>query len=142
MPNTTDFTGDIPYGKLIELHTEYLNKKRERLTPTTAGNRKDTRSIWFAKADIKAFFEHTLGDDDASGLRVYLCAYKDKIDDTGVPHDERYLKRLTVGFVATKTEGGYEVDHYISEKRDKRSLVVAPPQNHGELCPPAICPPE
>ena len=144
MAKDPKFTANIPYDKLLELHQEYLDKKHSRLT-RTAGNKKDTRTVWFElDASMRAFLSDLLTDTNVSGVRVYLCAYKDKVDNTGptpIPHKPHYLKRLTVGFVATKNGGsGNHPDYPNSLTGANKNFVMAPPQNHGELCPPDICP--
>lgn len=144
MKSVANFTANIDYQKLLGLHQEYVVKKHPKLR-ASAGNKDDTKSIWFElNGSMKSFLNDILTDPNVSGIRVYLCAYKDNVDTTGpipIPHKTNYLKRLTVGLVTT-TPGitGGHADYPNSLAFADRSLVILPSQNHGELCPPDICP--
>lgn len=116
------------------LHANYLKKKHPILKGV---NQKDeTESIWFDIDKIRPFLENILGDERVTGIRVYLCSYSDSVISEGttkIPHKDSFVKQLTIGLVATRKVDGSQIDYHTSPTR--KSLIIAPPQNHGELCP-------
>jgi hypothetical protein len=116
------------------LHVNYLGEKHQKLSEIIG--KEETKTIWFDINNIRDFLTNILGDGAVTGIRVYLCGYGDEVishPHGNIPHDDSFVNQLTIGFVATRQVGGRHLDYHTSES--KQSLLVAPPQNHGELCP-------
>jgi len=130
-------SGNIPYQTILQLHDRYLQRKHRFLT-TDLGTKEETKTIWFElNADMRGFLTEVLNDSDVSGIRVYFMAYPEKqidIDGTLIPIDPYDVNQLTIGLVTTKTDSQGKHPDY-PESSNKVKMLVAPPMNHGELCP-------
>ena len=145
MNNQKDLVQPIPYSVLEGLHKNYRLHKHKLLTDDirrTHKTKDETQSVHFKKEQLKDFFESALNDNKVAGVRIYFCAYDDKQEDFPghgkVPKNLDYLSKVTVALVTTtKTLTGKYKDYYPVSMN-----LVVDPVNHGELCPPNICPPE
>ena len=122
----------IPYKQLMELHHNY-GATQDYLSDYKG--KAETQSIWFEmNEDLKLFLQELLKPArSVSGLRVYICEYKNgnTPPDTS---DAEYGRKLTIGMVATKAiENKRHIDHP-DEINDKNNLAFAA-YNHGQLCP-------
>ena len=141
---TSNMVEPIPYEILIDLHKNYRLHKHKILTDDIRRREKDkdeTESIHFKIENLKDFLKGALEDEKVSGIRIYLCAYDDKQQEYPshgkVPKNSNYVSKVTVGLVTTtKTSTGKHKDYYPAAKN-----LLIDPVNHGELCPPNICPP-
>jgi hypothetical protein len=139
-----DLVQPIPYSILIDLHKNYRLHKHKVLTDDIRRGGKDkeeTKSVHFKIDALRDFFKNALEDDKVSGVRIYFCAYDDEQQDYPshgkVPKNSDYVSKVTVGLVTTtKTSTGKHKDYYPVLKN-----LLVDPVNHGELCPPNICPP-
>lgn len=134
-------SGNIPYRVVLDLHNLYLQKKHPVLS-TDLKTKEETKSIWFKlDATMRDFLNEVLNDKDVSGIRVYLMAYPEKQieieDGTLIPVDPKDVGQLTIGLVTTKAEGEGEDARNPDYPESSRGfkMLVAPPINHGELCP-------
>jgi hypothetical protein len=132
-------TGNINYDTLRDLHELYLNGKHKLLPGNTEEG--ETKFIWFElNASMRSFLEQVL-NEDVDGIKVYILQYPEtqqEIRGEIIPKNADDLNQLTVGFVTTKMIDGQRVDYFESENQ-KKLMVLAPPMNHGELCP-RLCP--
>ncbi len=130
-------SGNIPYQTILQLHDRYLQRKHKFLT-TDLGTKEETKTIWFElNADMRNFLTEVLNDSDVSGIRVYFMAYPEKqieIDGTLIPIDPNDVNQLTIGLVTTSNAAGGKHPDY-PQSIGGVKMLVAPPMNHGELCP-------
>lgn len=129
---TKDFTGTIPYEVLRILNYNY-GSTQDYLS--TYKQKAETQSIWFnMDNDFRNFLAELLNPvRQVSGLRVYIGEYDKSTIPPGKPEID-YLKKITVGFIATKFENGKHIDH--PDETTKKSNLAIDAYNHGELCPP------
>ena len=131
-----DYSGNIPYKVLLDLHNLYLQKKHPVLSAGLSV-KEETKSIWFKlDASMKSFLNEVLNDTNVSGIRVYLMAYPEQQTEMGgvtIPLNPNDVGQLTIGLVTTKADGGRNPDY--PETSSGIKMLVAPPVNHGELCP-------
>ncbi len=138
MQNEQALTTNIPYRTLIDLNRKYIDGKHRILSAGMA--KQETISIWFElDEDLRNFLRETLTDTKVTGVRMYFLQYpKTQITMDGniIPEKLIDVDQLNVGIVTTEKVGEYHVDYPISST--KTNLLVAPPLNHGSLCP-QIC---
>ena len=131
-----DYSGNIPYKVVLDLHDLYLQKKHPVLSAGLSV-KEETKSIWFElDTSMRSFLNEVLNDSVVSGIRVYLMAYPEKqieMEGVNIPLDPNDVGQLTIGLVTTKADGGKNPDYPESSSGFK--MLVAPPMNHGELCP-------
>jgi hypothetical protein len=131
--------GTIPYKDLMELHNNY-QPTQDYLSAWKS--KPDTQSIWFAMdSDFRKFLEELLKmERGVSGVRVYLGEYKEGTTPQDPDIDPKnYVRKLTVGFVATKQIGPKTHIDHPDEVANKTNLAFAA-YNHGKICPPDYCP--
>ncbi len=133
-------SANIHYKTLIDLHNNYLNEKHKLLPGNTPEG--DTKSIWFELNDsMRKFLHEVLEDTNVDGIRAYIIQYPSQqreMDGELIPKKVEDISQLSIGFVTTTSKDGRRVDYYES-KNEEKVLVLAPPMNHGELCP-RLCP--
>jgi hypothetical protein len=129
-------TGEIPYEVLLRLHNNY-QPTQDYLSIWKGIT--DTQSIWFEmNDDLKKFLEELLKPSrEVSGLRVYLCEYRQDSVPPG-SNPASYVRKLTVCMIGTKLVGSTHVDHP-DEVKEKTNLALDG-YNHGKICPPERCP--
>jgi hypothetical protein len=131
-----DFSGNIPYQVVTDLNALYLDRKHKILSADLT-TKEETKSVWFKLDDsMKSFLKEVISDTKVSGIRVYFMAYPEKqIEMHGVtiPVDPNDVGQLTIGLVTTSAAGERNPDYPESSSGFK--MLVAPPMNHGELCP-------
>ena len=101
----------------------------------------DTRCIWFSIDRLKALVDQ-IKREKGDGIRFYLSTYDKAYVGEKHPHDppKVYWGYNTLIMVSTQYLDGNHVDYYgTSPKKDNKRLgfiVMADPENRGELCPP------
>lgn len=130
-------SGNIPYQTVLDLHDLYLKQKHKVLSADLK-TKEDTKSIWFElNAEMRNFLTEVLNDKDVSGLRVYFMAYPDKqtdFDGVLIPNNPMDVGQITIGLVTTSTSANGKHPDY-PESSNNFKMLIAPPMNHGELCP-------
>lgn len=114
-----------------------LDEKR-----VTVDSLPDTRCIWFSIDRLKALVDQ-IKEEKGDGIRFYLSTY-DKQYVTGEkhPHDPPriYWGYNTLIMVSTQYLDGNHVDYYGTSIKNNRKrtgfIIMADPENRGELCPP------
>jgi hypothetical protein len=132
-------TGNIPYDVLLDLHNLYLSKKHGLLSADLT-TKEETKSVWFElDAGMRNFLKEVSSDPLVSGIRVYLMAYPEKqtiMHGVNIPVDPNDINQLTIGLVTTKAGDGTGRRHEdYPESKTGVKMLLAPPVNHGELCP-------
>ena len=129
-------SANIPYAVVQDLHQLYLNRKHKFLS-TDLQTKEETKSIWFElNPEMRDFLTEVLNDKVVSGIRVYLMAYPAEqtiMHSVTIPADPADVNQLTIGLVTTKAAGGKHPDY--PETGSGFKMLLAPPMNHGELCP-------
>ncbi len=129
-------TGNIAYETLMELHKRYLDNKHKLLPGNT--HKGDTKSIWFKLDDsMRGFLTEVLRDEKVDGIRAYIIQYPQEqmiIGGEKIPQNPDDTNQLSIGFVTTSSAESRRRD-YPGSITGNKLLVVAPPMNHGELCP-------
>lgn len=132
--------GNIHYDTLLLLHQRYLDNKRKILN--NGSQKEETKFIWFKlDTSMRSFLKEILADENVNGLKAYILQYPEHQTQMGaeiIPINPDDVNQLTIGFVTTKDDGGRRVDYPESIKTNS-PMLLAPPMNHGELCP-RICP--
>lgn len=130
-------SGNIPYQIVLALHDLYLQRKHKFLS-TDLQTKEETKSIWFElNTEMRDFLNEVLNDKDVSGIRLYLMAYpatQTDFDGVIIPADLNDIGQLTIGMVTTTTSADGKHPDY-PESSGGFKMLVAPPMNHGELCP-------
>ncbi len=117
----------ILYKTLKDLHDLYIDGKHKILSqPMT---KEDTKNIWFElNTEMRTFLQSVLDAGDVTGIRLYFLQNPDPqtlINEKLMPTNPEDVGQLSVGLVATKTDGSSQVD--IEQDIE--------PINHGSLCP-------
>jgi len=99
----------------------------------------DTRCVWFS-IDQLALLVEKIKREKGDGIRFYFAAYDSlKKTDTKDIKDE-YKNYSTLIMVSTRTDSVTKahVDYYrdLLSKSKNGSIIMAIPENQGELCPP------
>lgn len=126
---------NIPYKLLMELHRNYLPTHAEL---SKWKNKPESKSIfWELTDELRRYLAEILKEEnEVSGLRFYLCEYKNGHTPPGTS-DEDYGRKLTIGMVTTKKVGDKHVDQTGEEEK---VMFAQGGHNHGKICPPEICP--
>lgn len=101
----------------------------------------DTRCIWFSVERIRALADQ-IEKEKGDGIRFYLSTYDKVYVGEKHPHDppKIYWGYNTLIMVSTQYLDGNHVDYYgTSIKNDRKRtgfIIMADPENRGELCPP------
>ncbi|MES1226783.1 MAG: hypothetical protein ABUT20_65525, partial [Bacteroidota bacterium] len=102
----------------------------------------DTRCVWFSLDQLKALVAN-IEKEDGDGIRFYSAAYdKDKKEDVKML-DTAYLEHATLVMVSTRDSAGYHADYFHKpgaggKEANKGFIIMAVPENQGELCPPPV----
>lgn len=133
----TPVSGNIPYDTVLKYHQLYLDGKHPSLS-RTIGSKPETEKIWFKLDDsMRKFLNEVINDPEVSGIRVYFMTYPDKqeaaSDGTLIPQNPNDVSQLTIGLVTTRENAGCQDDY--PETKEGFKMLLAPPMNHGELCP-------
>ncbi len=125
-------SASIPYHLMTDLHNLYLQGTYK--VASAAIGKEDTKTAWFElNADMRKFLESVLNTDSGvTGLRMYFLQNPDtqeEIRGVMTPTKKEDIKQLSLAFVATRLEGGKEVDIETDIE----------PMNHSSLCP-SFCP--
>lgn len=132
-----DDSGNIPYQVVLDLHNLYLQKKHPVLSAGLSV-KEDTKSIWFElNKGMRDFLNEVLTDPKVSGIRVYFMAYPEQqteMHGVKIPVDPNDVNQLTIGLVTTSNAAEGKHPDY-PETSEGFKMLVAPPMNHGELCP-------
>ncbi len=103
--------------------------------------RPDTRTVWFSKEQLRNLLNR-VDSEKGDGIRFYLAAY-DSVKKTDTKNiKEAYLNYSTLVMVSTRFDSLNKVhlDYYKDMKSPVGSIIMATPENQGELCPPpAVC---
>lgn len=130
-------SGNIPYALMLDLHDIYLQGKHKLLS-NDLQQKEDTKTIWFELNDeMREFLTATLNDHIVTGIRIYFMAYPNsqaQMHGMRIPSDPNDVSQLTIGLVTTSTDSEGKHPDY-PETTSKIKMVIAPPINHGELCP-------
>lgn len=99
----------------------------------------DTRSVWFSIGQLKALID-SIAAEKGDGVRFYLAAY-DSLKKPDSKVSDKYLNYTTLVMVSTRPDSAkrYHIDYYTSRKDKsgkKGAIIMALPENQGELCPP------
>jgi hypothetical protein len=104
----------------------------------------DTRTVWFSKEQLKSLID-SVYRENGDGIRFYLAAYDStKHEDTKNIKDI-YMNYTTLIMVSTRFDSLNKIhlDYYNNAKNSggrKGAIIMSPPENQGELCPPpATC---
>lgn len=101
--------------------------------------RPDTRCVWFSAKQIRDFAQKVM-DENGDGIRFYLASY-DSTKRPDLPNiKDAYLNYGTLVMVSTTPMGkGNHLDYYtdqLTSGKRKGGIIMAVPENQGELCPP------
>jgi hypothetical protein len=132
-------SGNIPYDVLMNLANRYSGHKH-RLLSADLGSKPETKEVWFElNQQMRDFLTEVLTDKDVSGIRMYLMEYPSQqtiIHGVTIPIDPNDVSQLTIGMVTTKAGDGTGRRHEdYPETKSGIKMLLAPPMNHGELCP-------
>lgn len=135
----TTASGNIPYKLILDLHDRYLQGKHKFLS-TDLQTKEETKTIWFElNAEMRGFLTETLNDKNVSGIRVYFMTYpktQTLMEGVTIPVDANDVNQLTIGLVTTQAGDGTGRRHEdYPESATGIKMLLAPPMNHGELCP-------
>jgi len=101
----------------------------------------DTRCIWFSIDRLKALVDQ-IKKEKGDGIRFYLSTYDKVYVGEKHPHQppKDYWGYNTLIMVSTQYLDGNHVDYYgnsiSANPRGPGFIVLADPENRGELCPP------
>lgn len=132
-------SGNIPYEVVMDLAARYVSHKHGLLSADLA-SKHETKEVWFElNQEMRDFLNEVLTDKDVSGIRVYFMAYPPQqtiVHGVTIPIDPNDVNQLTIGFVTTKAGDGTGRRHEdYPESKSGIKMLLAPPMNHGELCP-------
>ncbi|MBP1653158.1 MAG: hypothetical protein H6Q26_3315 [Bacteroidetes bacterium] len=106
----------------------------------------NTRTVWFSVSKLKALVDQ-LETEGGDGIRFYLASYDstyNKYDSahTHIP-EKPYWNRNTLVMVttrdSTRNDSIFHWDYYNNDPHGtlgKGRIILAAPENRGELCPP------
>lgn len=134
-----DYSGNIPYDVVMDLHKRYTSHKH-RLLSADLATKPETKEVWFElNQEMRDFLNEVLTDKDVSGIRLYFMAYPPQqtiLHGVTIPIDPGDVNQLTIGMVTTKAGDGTGRRHVdYPESKSGMKMLMAPPINHGELCP-------
>ena len=101
----------------------------------------DTRCIWFSIDRLKALVDQ-IKKEKGDGIRFYLSTYDKAYIREKHPHDppKEYWGYNTLIMVSTQYLNGNHVDYYGTSPQQANNrlgfIIMADPENRGELCPP------
>ncbi|WP_343691133.1 hypothetical protein [Chitinophaga sp.] len=144
--------------EFAKIYVQNYAKRAGKLPDTTGDGSRDssgkkppkwvsnTRAVWFSVSKLKALVEQ-LEAEGGDGIRFYYAAYDsiyNRYDSshTHVPPCD-YWNRNTLVMVTTRDSSNngttYHWDYYNNDPRGtkgKGRIVLAAPENRGEMCPP------
>lgn len=106
----------------------------------------NTRCVWFSASKLRALVDQ-LESEGGDGIRFYLAAYDSTYNrydsaHTHIPERDCW-NRNTLIMVTTRDSSAngqvYHWDYYNNDPKgtiNKGRIVLASPENRGELCPP------
>jgi hypothetical protein len=101
----------------------------------------DTRCIWFSAERLRALADQ-IEQEKGDGVRFYLSTYDKEYIGNKQPHqpEKAYWGYNTLIMVSTQYINGNHVDYYTNSINANPLghgfIVMAVPENRGELCPP------
>lgn len=114
-------------------------KRHELLSP-------DTRCVWFSIKQLRSLVAR-IDSEKGDGIRFYSAAYDSLRKPDLQKIDSAYLNYATLVMVSTKYDSiaKHHIDYYKTPKgginglkSDKGTIIMAVPENTGELCPPPV----
>jgi hypothetical protein len=102
--------------------------------------RPDTRTVWFSKEQLRALVNRVYSEK-GDGIRFYLAVYDSTKHEDTKDIKEIYWNYTTLIMVSTRFDSLNKVhlDYYknINSPGGKNGgIIMAIPENQGELCPP------
>ncbi|QKJ30680.1 hypothetical protein HQ865_13255 [Mucilaginibacter mali] len=97
----------------------------------------DTRCVWFSVKQLKALVD-SIQSEGGDGVRFYMAAYDKELKPDMKMINANYWDYATLVMVSTYASQNLHIDYFSNKPHNgkKGGILMAEPENQGELCPP------